>query len=93
MRWHAEERIDDGVFRHPADSLAWKDFDKRHSSFSGDIRNVKLGLASDGFNPFRSMNIAHSTWLIILVPYKHIGEQTRERHRFTWTGSRCNQWP
>lgn len=69
MRWHAEERTDDCVFRHPADSLAWKDFDKRHSSFSGDIRNVRLGLASDGFNPFRSMNIVHSTWPIILVPY------------------------
>ncbi|XP_040367423.1 uncharacterized protein LOC112178107 [Rosa chinensis] len=69
MRWHGEERTDDGVFRHPADSLAWKDFDQKHTNFSGDIRNVRLGLASDGFNPFRSMNIVHSTWPIILVPY------------------------
>ncbi|XP_040364493.1 uncharacterized protein LOC121050025 [Rosa chinensis] len=69
MRWHAEKRTDDGVFRHPADSLAWKDFDKKHPSFSGDIRNVRLGLASDGFNPFRTMNIVHSTWPVILVPY------------------------
>ncbi|XP_062028723.1 uncharacterized protein LOC133744669 [Rosa rugosa] len=69
MRWHAEKRTNDGVFRHPADSLAWKDFDKKHPSFSGDIRNVRLGLASDGFNPFRTMNIVHSTWPVILVPY------------------------
>ncbi|XP_040362000.1 uncharacterized protein LOC112165422 [Rosa chinensis] len=69
MRWHGEERTDDGVFRHPADSLAWKDFDQKHTNFSGDIRNVRLGLASDGFNPFRFMNIVHSTWPIILVPY------------------------
>ncbi|KAL6134408.1 hypothetical protein ACLB2K_066639 [Fragaria x ananassa] len=69
MRWHAEERIDDGVFRHLADSLAWKDFDEKNTIFSEDIRNVRLKLASDGFNPFRSMNIVHSTWPVILVPY------------------------
>ncbi|XP_038707717.1 uncharacterized protein LOC120002932 [Tripterygium wilfordii] len=23
MRWHAEERLNDGILRHPADSLAW----------------------------------------------------------------------
>ncbi|CAN0918590.1 hypothetical protein LINGRAHAP2_LOCUS30957 [Linum grandiflorum] len=69
MRWHAEERVVDGVLRHPADSLAWKEFDQRNSSFAEEIRNVRLGLASDGFNPFRSMNIVHSTWPVILVPY------------------------
>ncbi|KAK9928672.1 hypothetical protein M0R45_025795 [Rubus argutus] len=40
MRWHGEERTDDGVFRHPAVSLAWKDFDNKHISFSKDIRNA-----------------------------------------------------
>ncbi|CAL5388172.1 unnamed protein product [Camellia sinensis] len=69
MRWHAEERTDDGVFRHPADSLAWKDFDRRNIDFSNDCRSVRLGLASDGFNPFRTMNIVHSTWPVVLVPY------------------------
>ncbi|XP_004297851.1 PREDICTED: uncharacterized protein LOC101303607 [Fragaria vesca subsp. vesca] len=69
MRWHAEKRTDDGVFRHPADSLAGKDFDSKHASFSTDIQNVSLGLASDGFNPFRTMTIPHSTWPVILVPY------------------------
>ncbi|XP_040369295.1 uncharacterized protein LOC121051221 [Rosa chinensis] len=69
MRWHGEERTDDGVFRHPADSIAWKDFAQKHTNFSRDIRNVRLGLASDVFNSFRSMNIVHSAWPIILVPY------------------------
>ncbi|KAK9911228.1 hypothetical protein M0R45_035149 [Rubus argutus] len=62
MRWHAEERKDDGVLRHPADSMAWKDFDVKNNEFANEIRNVRLGLASDGFNPFRTMNIVHSTW-------------------------------
>ncbi|XP_040374691.1 uncharacterized protein LOC121052850 [Rosa chinensis] len=69
MRWHAEERENDGVFRHPADSMAWKDFDTKNSDFSNEIRNVRLGLASDGFNPFRTMNIVHSTWPVIVFPY------------------------
>lgn len=69
MKWHAEERVDDGVLRHPADSLAWKDFDRRNTCFASNSRNVRLGLATDGFNPFRSMNIVHSTWPIVLIPY------------------------
>ncbi|XP_012846411.1 PREDICTED: uncharacterized protein LOC105966400 [Erythranthe guttata] len=69
MRWHAEGRIDDGVQRHPADSLAWKTFDQQHSLFASDCRNVRLGLATDRFNPFKSMSVSHSTWPVILVPY------------------------
>ena len=69
MKWHSEERIDDGVLRHPADSYAWKDFDKRNVLFASDSRNIRLSLAADGFNPFRSMSIAHSTWPVVLIPY------------------------
>ncbi|KAG8497195.1 hypothetical protein CXB51_008575 [Gossypium anomalum] len=29
MRWHNDQRIDDGLLRHPADSLAWKSFDSK----------------------------------------------------------------
>ncbi|GAA0163737.1 hypothetical protein LIER_19532 [Lithospermum erythrorhizon] len=43
MRWHGEERKDDGVIRHPSDSLGWKDFDKKYSEFASDIRNVESG--------------------------------------------------
>jgi hypothetical protein len=34
-----------------------------------DPRNVKLGLASDGFNPFGMLNVTYTTWLVILIPY------------------------
>ncbi|XP_019236072.1 PREDICTED: uncharacterized protein LOC109216379 isoform X1 [Nicotiana attenuata] len=69
MRWHAEGCTRDGVMRHPADSIAWNFFDELHPSFSQDPRNVIFGLASDGFNPFKSMSISHSTWPVVLVPY------------------------
>ncbi|XP_021718775.1 uncharacterized protein LOC110686459 [Chenopodium quinoa] len=46
------KREKNGKMRHPADSCAWKEFDERHYDFSKDPRNVRLGLSSDGFNPF-----------------------------------------
>lgn len=61
MRWHKEKCVDDGVLRHPSDAKAWKEFDKVHKSFSKDLRNVRLGLASDGFNPFSNMSTFYST--------------------------------
>ena len=69
MRWHDEGRTKDEFLRHPADGQAWKDLDKREPSFASDSRNVRLGLASDGFNPFRNMNLKHSTWPVMLIPY------------------------
>ncbi|XP_062165003.1 uncharacterized protein LOC133871592 [Alnus glutinosa] len=69
MRWHEEDRTKDGVLRHPADGEAWKSFDLLHPKFSADSRNVRLGLTSDGFNPFGNMSTSHSTWPIMLLPY------------------------
>ncbi|XP_070042013.1 uncharacterized protein LOC107772820 [Nicotiana tabacum] len=69
MRWYKNKRADDGVLRHPADSLAWKSFDEKYPSFASDPRNIRLGLASDGFNPFGSMSNAYSMWPVILIPY------------------------
>ncbi|XP_057247163.1 uncharacterized protein LOC130589685 [Beta vulgaris subsp. vulgaris] len=50
MAWHADEREEDGNLRHPADGLTWKSFDSLYPNFSKDSRNVRLGLASDGFS-------------------------------------------
>ncbi|KAG8483202.1 hypothetical protein CXB51_022201 [Gossypium anomalum] len=69
MRWHNDQRTDDGLLRHPADSLAWKSFDSKFPSFASDPRNVRLGLAADGFNPFKIMSTSYSTWPVVLVPY------------------------
>ncbi|XP_004292210.1 PREDICTED: uncharacterized protein LOC101300028 [Fragaria vesca subsp. vesca] len=71
MVWHSdpEKRPRDGVLRHPADSLAWKELDKIDNNFSSDGRNVRLGLASDGFNPSGMMSLSHSTWPVIITVY------------------------
>ena len=40
-----------------------------HPNFANDARNVRLGLSSDGFNPFRTMSISHSTCPVMLMNY------------------------
>ncbi|XP_075086280.1 uncharacterized protein LOC142168991 [Nicotiana tabacum] len=69
LRWHDMELSKDEKLRHPADDQAWKDFDGFYPDFTRNSRNLRLGLASDGFNPFRTMSISHSTWPVILMVY------------------------
>ncbi|XP_034202728.1 uncharacterized protein LOC117617460 [Prunus dulcis] len=69
MRWHFKDRVKDGVLRHPADSEAWKSFNQIHESFGMEPRNVRLGLAKDGFNPFGNMNLHYSIWPVLIYPY------------------------
>lgn len=70
MRWHKDKRVEtEGILRHLADCEGWKDFDNQYPYFAQDPRNVRLGLATDGFNPFGNMSNAYSTWPVMLVPY------------------------
>ncbi|XP_050378308.1 uncharacterized protein LOC126795524 [Argentina anserina] len=71
MRWHGRARDDDDddVLKHPSDGEAWKHFDRQFPDFAADVRNVRLGLSTDGFNPWGNMSSTHSTWPVIVVPY------------------------
>jgi hypothetical protein len=69
MKWHTQGHTKYGVLRHPADGEAWKAFDSRYLDFTSDPQNVRLGLASDDFNPFGNMSSSHSTWPVMLVLY------------------------
>ena len=70
MRWHKEKRLhEDGVLRHLTDSKVWKDFDNQYPWFAQDARNVRLALATDGFNPFGTMSNKYSMWHVVHVPY------------------------
>ena len=48
------------MLRHPADAEGWEHFDSDFSDFAFDPRNVCLGLASDGLNPFGQMSTSYS---------------------------------
>ncbi|XP_016200320.1 uncharacterized protein LOC107641339 [Arachis ipaensis] len=69
MLWHKQACNNDGFLRHPRDAEAWKKFDAKYTNFSTNLRNVRLVLASDGFNPFGNMSTKYSIWHVILIPY------------------------
>ena len=68
MRWYIDKCVDDGIMRHLADSEEWKEFDLQYLDFAFEPHNVRLGLATNGFNPFGNMN-NYSMWPVILIPY------------------------
>jgi hypothetical protein len=49
--------------------LAWQHVDGEYKNFALDPRNVRLDLAADSFNPFGMLNVAYTTWHVILIPY------------------------
>ena len=69
MKRHSNGQVNDRLLRHPPGSEAWKSFDSKYIEFLSEPRNVRLGLATDGFNPYGNMSSTHSTWPVILIPY------------------------
>ena len=67
LRWHANNRKSDGLLRHPADSWQWKNIDKEFPEFGNESRNLRLGLAIEGMNPFGNVSSKHSSWPVLLV--------------------------
>ncbi|XP_059635253.1 uncharacterized protein LOC132277409 [Cornus florida] len=62
-------RSGDRKMRHPVDMPAWHTIDKKWPSFASDSRNLRLGLSTDGFNPFGDLSSAYSCWPVTLVVY------------------------
>ena len=69
VRWHAMERRNDGMLRHPADSIEWRNIDRKHKDFAADPRNMRICLCTDGMNPFGDMSSTHSTWPVLIANY------------------------
>jgi Transposase family tnp2 len=69
MQWHVKCRKDDGMFRHPVDSPQWRNIDRIHSKFASDLRNLRLGLCTEGMNSYGNMSSRHSTWPVLLCIY------------------------
>ena len=69
MTWYQSYNTVDGVMVHPSDGEAWKRFNNVHPHFSAELRNVRLGLCTDGFNPFGSFAAPYSCWPVILTVY------------------------
>ncbi|GJX87173.1 hypothetical protein Tco_0339187 [Tanacetum coccineum] len=68
--WHATGKCTEpDKMQHPVDGRAWKNFDTKYPDFAKEPRNVRLGLAADGFNPFGNLSQAYSMWPVILTTY------------------------
>jgi len=82
-QWHKLKRkAVDNELSHPTDGEAWKDFDRKYEWFANDARNVRLGLATDGFNPLGKMNSSYSMWSVLLIPYNFPPWQCMEQSNF-----------
>ncbi|KAL6179855.1 hypothetical protein ACLB2K_046526 [Fragaria x ananassa] len=62
-------RCQDGLMRHPVDSIQWHIVDQKWPSFASEPQNLRFGLATDGFNPYKNLSSTHSIWPVILVIY------------------------
>ena len=69
-QWHELKRQpNEKELSHPKDGDVWKDFDEKFPEFAKDARNFRLGIATDGFNPFGNFNTTYSMWPVFVIPY------------------------
>ena len=69
LTWHADGRNCDEMLCHPIDSSQWKKINHLYLNFEKEARNLRLGLATNGMNPYGSLSTQHSSWPILLVIY------------------------
>ncbi|XP_024013159.1 uncharacterized protein LOC112087474 [Eutrema salsugineum] len=69
LRWHFTNKINDGKLRHPVDYVTWDQMNSKYPLFAAESRNIRLGLSTDGFNPFSMKNTRYSCWPVLLVNY------------------------
>lgn len=69
LRWHFHNKSNDGKMRHPVDSVTWDLVNDKWELFAADPRNLRLGLSTDGFNPFSMLSSTYSCWPVMLVTY------------------------
>ncbi|KAI5351545.1 hypothetical protein L3X38_004436 [Prunus dulcis] len=67
LAWHAARKSVDSHMSHTADSPSWKLVDDKWPEFGKELRNLRLALSSDRFNPHSSLSSRYSCWPVILV--------------------------
>jgi hypothetical protein len=53
---------------HPADAKSWQYFDSCHRDKAAEARNVRVALATDGFNPYGLMAAPYTCWPVFVIP-------------------------
>jgi hypothetical protein len=60
---------DVNIMSHPADVEAWHALYHFDLEFAWDPKSVRLGLSTDGFQPYSSDSTVYSCWLVFVMPY------------------------
>jgi hypothetical protein len=68
-KWHAARKKEGERVECVPDCKAWKHIDSIFPEFTAEGRNIRLGLALDGVNPFSNQSLSHSTWPVVLLNY------------------------
>jgi hypothetical protein len=69
MTWHKNRRrYNPDKMVHPSDGEAWTHFDGIHREKAAEARNVRVALATDGFNPYGLLAAPYTCWPVFVVP-------------------------
>ena len=69
MTWHKNgKRYHPDKMVHPSDGEAWTNFNDKHRLKSDEARNVRVALATDGFNPYGMMSAPYTCWPVFVIP-------------------------
>jgi hypothetical protein len=69
MTWHTNGcRYNPDKLVHSFDGEAWTHFDVVHRDKALEIRNVRVALATDGFNPYGMMTTPYTCWPMFVIP-------------------------
>ena len=53
---------------HPSNGEAWTRFDDKHREKANEARNVRVALATDGFNPYGMEAASYTCWPMFIIP-------------------------
>jgi hypothetical protein len=69
MTWHKNgKRYNPDKMVHPSDGETWIRFNDKHRDKADEARNVRVVLATDGFNPYGMMAAPYTCWPVFVIP-------------------------
>jgi hypothetical protein len=70
MTWHKNgKQYNPDKMVHASDGEAWKHFDAIHCEKAEEARNVRVALATDGFNPYGMSAAPYTCWPMFVIPF------------------------
>ena len=69
MTWHKNgKRYNPDKMVHPSNAEAWTYFNDKHRDKAAEARNVRVALATDGFNPYGMVAASYTCWSMFVIP-------------------------